>query len=50
MIPIPSSVRLWIATGHTDIRRGMNSVALLVQEALHRGLQGRGLPSPLARN
>ena len=24
MIPIPSGVRVWIATGHTDMRRGMN--------------------------
>jgi transposase len=34
MIPMPSGVRVWIATGHTDMRRGMNSLALLVQEAL----------------
>ena len=33
MIPIASGVRVWIATGHTDMRRGMNSLALLVQEA-----------------
>ena len=25
MIPIPSGVRVWIATGHTDMRRGMAS-------------------------
>jgi transposase len=31
---MPSGVRVWIATGHTDMRRGMNSLALLVQEAL----------------
>ena len=36
MIPIPSGVRVWIATGHTDMRRGMNSLALLVQEAFQR--------------
>jgi transposase len=34
MILMPSGVRVWIATGHTDMRRGMNSLALLVQEAL----------------
>jgi hypothetical protein len=33
MIPIASGVRVWIATGYTDMRRGMNSLALLVQEA-----------------
>ncbi len=36
MIPIPSGVRVWIATGHTDMRRGMQSVALAVQESLKR--------------
>ena len=36
MIPISSGVRVWIATGHTDMRRGMNSLALQVQEALKR--------------
>jgi len=34
MIPIPSGVRVWIATGHTDMRRGMNGLALQVQQAL----------------
>ena len=34
MIPLPSGVRVWIAVGQTDMRRGMNSLALLVQEAL----------------
>lgn len=36
MIPIPSGVRVWIATGHTDLRRGMRSLALTVQESLKR--------------
>ena len=36
MIPIPSGVRVWIATGHTDMRRGMNGLALQVQEAMKR--------------
>ena len=36
MIPIPPAVRVWIATGHTDMRRGMNSLAVLVQEAFRR--------------
>jgi transposase len=36
MIPIASGVRVWIATGHTDMRCGMNSLALLVQEAFRR--------------
>lgn len=34
MIPVPSGVRIWIATGHTDMRRGMRSLALQVQQNL----------------
>ena len=41
MIPIPSGVRVWIATGHTDMRRGMNGLALQVQEALKRDPHAR---------
>ncbi len=36
MIAPPSGVRVWLATGVTDMRRGMNGLALQVQEALHR--------------
>jgi transposase len=36
MIPIPSGVRVWLVVGHTDMRRGMNSLALQVQEVLKR--------------
>ena len=43
MIPIPSGIRVWIATGDTDMRRGMNSLALLVQEAFRRDPHGGDL-------
>ncbi len=36
MIPIPIGVRVWIASGHTDMRKGMPGLVLLVQEALGR--------------
>ena len=36
MIPMPSGVRVWIAAGHTDMRRGMQGLALQVQEQLKR--------------
>ena len=36
MIPVPSGVRVWLATGHTDMRKGFDSLALLVQETLRR--------------
>lgn len=32
MITIPGNVRVWLATGHTDMRRGFPSLARLVQE------------------
>jgi len=28
MIPVPSGVRVWLAVGHTDMRRGMPGLAL----------------------
>ena len=31
MIPVPSGVRVWLAVGRTDMRRGMNGLALQVQ-------------------
>jgi len=36
MIPIPTGVRVWLATGHTDMRKGFASLSFLVQEVLHR--------------
>ena len=43
MIPVASGLRVWIATGHTDMRRGMNTLALQVQEALKRDPDGGDL-------
>jgi len=34
MIPVPAGVRVWLATGHTDMRKGFPGLALLVQEQL----------------
>ena len=36
MIPVPTGVRVWLATGHTDMRKGFDGLALLVQETLRR--------------
>ena len=36
MIPVRGDVRVWLASGVTDMRRGMNTLALQVQEALGR--------------
>ena len=40
MIPVPTetlmggSVRVWLATGHTDMRKGFASLAVLVEQTL----------------
>ena len=36
MIPIPAGVRVWLATGHTDMRKGFDGLALIAQETLKR--------------
>ena len=36
MIVPPSGVRVWLASGVTDMRRGMNGLALQVQQSLRR--------------
>lgn len=36
MIPIPSSVKVWLATGCTDMRRGFPGLSLMVQKTLKR--------------
>ena len=36
MIALSTGVRVWVAAGHTDMRRGMQSLALQVQEGLKR--------------
>jgi transposase len=40
MIAIPSGVRVWLASGHTDMRKGFDGLALLVQETLKRDPHG----------
>ena len=40
MIPVPSGTRVWLAAGHTDMRKGFNSLALVVQEVLKRDPHG----------
>ena len=35
MIPVPAGVRVWLAAGHTDMRKGFDGLAVLVQEKLH---------------
>lgn len=36
MISLGSEARVWLATGHTDMRKGFNSLALQVQATLRR--------------
>ena len=39
-IPIPSGTEVWLATSHTDMRKGFDGLALLVQETLKRDPHG----------
>jgi len=36
MIPVPAGVQVWLATGQTDMRKGFDGLALLVQQTLKR--------------
>ena len=40
---IPSGARVWIAMGHTDMRKGMQGLALMVQQGLNRDPHGGDL-------
>jgi transposase len=40
MIAFPPGVKVWLASGVTDMRRGMNSLALMVQQGLGRDPHG----------
>ena len=40
MISIPAGLRVWLATGHTDMRKGFDGLALIVQETLKRDPHG----------
>ena len=40
MIAFPSGARVWLATGHTDMRKGFDGLALQVQEVLKRDPHG----------
>jgi transposase len=49
MIPVPTGVRVWLATGHTDMRKGFASLSLQVQEVLKRDPLSGHLFDVLAR-
>jgi len=36
VIQVPSGVQVWLASGYTDMRKGFDGLALLVQETLKR--------------
>ena len=36
MIPVPAGTRVWLAVGRTDMRKGFDGLAALVQEKLER--------------
>jgi len=36
MMPLPAGVRVWLATSHTDMRKGFASLSLQVQQVPRR--------------
>lgn len=40
MIPVPAGTRVWLASGHTDMRKGFDGLALRVQEVLKQDPHG----------
>ena len=40
MIPIPAGTQIWVACGATDMRRGFDGLAMLVQEVLKQNPYG----------
>jgi transposase len=36
VIPVPAGVRVWLASGVTDMRKGMNSLTTIVQGGLYQ--------------
>ncbi|MFN0194394.1 MAG: IS66 family insertion sequence element accessory protein TnpB [Aestuariivirga sp.] len=36
MIPVPAGTRVWLAAGHTDMRKGFDGLSVLIQETLKR--------------
>jgi transposase len=36
MIPIPAGAQIWVACGATDMRRGFDGLAMMVQDVLKR--------------
>lgn len=43
MIALPGGVRVWLATGRTDMRKGFDGLAVLVQETLRHDPHGGNL-------
>jgi transposase len=40
MIGLPAGIRVWLASGRTDMRKGFDGLALLVQQALKHDPHG----------
>ena len=36
MIPVPANTRVWLAAGVTDMRKGVNGLSILAQDALEQ--------------
>ena len=43
MIPVPGGAKVWLAMGHTDMRKGMRTLALQVQQTLRHDVNSGDL-------
>jgi transposase len=43
MIPTPTGCRVWLALGHTDMRKGMRTLSLQVQQVLKKDVHAGDL-------
>ena len=48
MIPVPSGARVWLAAGHTDMRKGSDGLALMVLRICNRATWSTALASTRA--
>ena len=46
MIPLPATTKIWLACGATDMRKGFDGLAVLVQQSLKQSRK-RGLKAAL---
>jgi transposase len=47
MIPVPAGAQIWVACGPTDMRRGFDGLAMMVQDVLCTAQMKTAIPALL---